>query len=493
MVKYLCVPGGSVLDAGESVLDAGLGCSLAVAMAKKTKSISQAAIVFANRSAGSFAGSTPKPLVPLLGSPLLGHTLAPVKKCGFDPVVLVAGSNKLSQLEQYGTVVSSRVHSFGASVQAGLQAMGQFSGMVLLVSCDLPLLTEYTLQQLVETKAQAGAALALLTTRVDNGSGFSCVLRDVDGQVLGCHRWRTSQTGPAEAALSVMLCDARVLAQVLGPMAKRFRGKTQEEALVTQVAESHGVVTCACDAPDGVSINDHADLAFASAQLRQRINGEHMRAGVTLEDPATTYIEPSVVLGADVVVGANVHLKGETVVGDGVVIEPNVYIEDSTIEKQARIRCFSHFEDCKVGRAAIVGPYARLRPLADIGPEAHIGNFVEVKKSTVEAGAKANHFAYLGDARVGSKANVGAGTICCNYDGVSKNHTDIGTGVFIGSNSTLVAPIEIEDGAYVAAGSTLTMHVPADALAFGRARQSNKEKLASKLRKRMLARAGKSK
>jgi bifunctional UDP-N-acetylglucosamine pyrophosphorylase/glucosamine-1-phosphate N-acetyltransferase len=215
----------------------------------------------------------------------------------------------------------------------------------------------------------------------------------------------------------------------------------------------------------------------------------HMLAGVALEDPASTLIEPTVALGRDVIIGANVQLRGRCLIEDDARIDANTVVIDSLIERGAHVKSFSHLEGARVGRGALIGPFARLRPQADIGANAHIGNFVEVKKSVVEAGAKANHLAYLGDARVGSKANIGAGTICCNYDGSGKHPTDIGAGVFIGSNSTLVAPISVGDGAYVAAGSTLTRDVPADALAIGRARQENKERVAARLRARIRARA----
>jgi bifunctional UDP-N-acetylglucosamine pyrophosphorylase/glucosamine-1-phosphate N-acetyltransferase len=212
-------------------------------------------------------------------------------------------------------------------------------------------------------------------------------------------------------------------------------------------------------------INSKAQLAEAEAVMQQRLRQTALEAGVTLVAPDT------------------VHLAADTKLGRDVVVEPYVVFGPGvTVEDGATIRSFSHLQGAHVGKDAIVGPFARLRPGAKLGQGAHIGNFVEIKEATIEAGAKANHLAYIGDARVGEGANVGAGTITCNYDGAAKHRTDIGKAAFIGSNSALVAPVKIGDGAYVGSGSVITNDVPADALAIGRGRQVNKEDGAARLR-----------
>jgi bifunctional UDP-N-acetylglucosamine pyrophosphorylase/glucosamine-1-phosphate N-acetyltransferase len=214
-------------------------------------------------------------------------------------------------------------------------------------------------------------------------------------------------------------------------------------------------------------INSKAQLAAAEGQIQQQLRQKALQAGVTLVAPETVF------LAADTKLGREVVIEPYVVFGPGV-----------TVEEGATIRSFSHLYGAHVGKNAIVGPYARLRPGTNLGEKVHIGNFVEVKEATIEAGAKANHLTYIGDARVGEGANVGAGTITCNYDGANKHRTDIGKGAFIGSNSALVAPIKIGDGAYVGSGSVITRDVPADALALERAEQTIKEGWARRLRGR---------
>ena len=221
-------------------------------------------------------------------------------------------------------------------------------------------------------------------------------------------------------------------------------------------------------------INTKAQLAETEAALQQRLRKAAMEAGVTLVAPETVY------LSADTTFGRDVTIEPFVVIGQGVSIEDN-----------AVIRSFSHLDRAHVGKGALVGPYARLRPGAHLGADVHIGNFVEIKEATIEDGAKANHLAYIGDARLGAGSNFGAGAIVCNYDGAAKHRTDIGKGAFIGSNAALVAPVSIGDGAYVATGSVITQNVPADALAIARGQQVNKENRASRLR--ALKAAGKKK
>ena len=223
--------------------------------------------------------------------------------------------------------------------------------------------------------------------------------------------------------------------------------------------------------------------------LRARINDGHMMAGVTMQDPATTYVGPNVRIGADTVLGPGVVLRGATTIGADCVIDTGCVIDDATIADNVQLKPYTVVESGDIHSRAVLGPFSRIRPGAEILPEARVGNFVEIKKSRLGVGAKANHLAYIGDSSVGDGCNIGAGTITCNYDGYGKYRTELGANVFIGSNSTLVAPVAIGDGAYVAAGSVVTDEVSSQDVAFGRARQVNKEGLAPALRSKAEAAA----
>jgi bifunctional UDP-N-acetylglucosamine pyrophosphorylase/glucosamine-1-phosphate N-acetyltransferase len=222
-------------------------------------------------------------------------------------------------------------------------------------------------------------------------------------------------------------------------------------------------------------INSRGELAEVSAMMRETKNEALMAAGVTIEDPACTYIGPDVTVGPDTVIHPNVHLEGRTTIGTGCEIHANVRIVDSTIGDRVTIQNFCVIAASRIASDAIVGPFARLRPDSDVGERAHVGNFVELKKTTLGRGSKANHLAYLGDATIGADVNVGAGTITCNYDGEKKHPTVIEDGAFIGSDTQLIAPVKVGRGAYVGAGSSITDDVPPGALAVARGRQVNKE------------------
>jgi len=455
-----------------------------------------------------FQSRRPKEAHLLLGRPLLSYALEVATHLGAAETVVVCPDRRRQlALEAAGhdaALVRARGSSHGSLLAAGLARLARGVDDVLVLQGDQPLLEAATTRALLDEKRARRAALGLLTTAVMAPPDQLCVERDEDGEVRQlrpCHQVVSraeddvllvvEDERPREVDAGCWICDRTLLADALG---SGRRGRSAPEllrALVTAARAGGPVSALAVPALEALAVVSRLDQAAAVQILKNRLNRAHMFAGVTLEEPASTLIEPGVEIGRDTTLGAGVQLRGATRIGAGVSIEPHVIVIDSEVADAARLRAFSHLEGALVREGAIVGPYARLRPAADIGAGAHVGNFVEVKKAVLEAGAKANHLAYLGDARIGSKANIGAGTICCNYDGVAKHHTDIGRGVFIGSNSTLVAPIEIGDGAYVAAGSTLTQEVPADALAFGRARQLNKEGLAARIRKRNRARAGK--
>jgi bifunctional UDP-N-acetylglucosamine pyrophosphorylase/glucosamine-1-phosphate N-acetyltransferase len=291
-----------------------------------------------------------------------------------------------------------------------------------------------------------------------------------DGELVGIREDRDATADEKKIAL----CNGGLMAlagdKALAILNKIGNANSKGEYYLTDavaIARDMGLKAVAIDAEedDVRGINTKGQLAETEAVLQQRLRNAAIEAGVTLVAPDTVF------LAADTKFGRDVTVEPYVVFGPGVVVDDG-----------ATIRSFSHLEGAHVGKGARVGPYARLRPGADLGADVHIGNFVEVKAATIEAGAKANHLAYIGDARVGEKANIGAGTITCNYDGAAKHKTDIGKGAFIGSNSALVAPVKIGDGAYVGSGSVITADVPADALALERSRQTVKEGWAKRLR-----------
>ena len=339
---------------------------------------------------------------------------------------------------------------------------------MLIIFGDTPLIRPQTLCQMRDALAK-GAAIAVLGFRPKDPTGYGRLV--MKGSELVAIREELDAT-PAERAID--LCNGGLMA-LAGKTAMTILGRIANDnrkgefyltdAVTVARAMKLNAVVIETEEDDVRGINTKMQLAEAEAVLQQRLRLAALDAGVTMIAPQTVY------------------LSADTKFGKDVTIEPNVVFGPGvTIEDGATIRAFSHLEGAHVGKGARVGPFARLRPGADLGKDVHIGNFVEVKEARIEAGAKANHLAYIGDARVGEGANIGAGTITCNYDGVAKHRTDIGKGAFIGSNSALVAPVKVGDGAYVGTGTVVTKDVPAGALAIARAKQTVKEGWAKRLR-----------
>jgi bifunctional UDP-N-acetylglucosamine pyrophosphorylase/glucosamine-1-phosphate N-acetyltransferase len=353
-------------------------------------------------------------------------------------------------------------------------------GTLLLLSGDVPLIRTETLRRLVETHERAGAALTVLTALVDRPFGYGRIVRR-HGQLV-----RIVEERDATAAeRRIREINGGVYALDLGPLfeglrrvgAHNLQGEYYLPDLVTVYRRRRlRIETVTADDPREVhGINSRAELAEVSRIVRQTKNEELMAAGVTIEDPATTYIDPDVTVGPDTVIHPGVYLEGRTQIGTACEIHSGVRIVDSIVEDRAVIHNFTIVVGSRVGAGARVGPFAHIRPESVVGAEARVGNFVELKKTVLGPRSKANHLTYLGDATIGADVNVGAGTITCNYDGRRKHPTILEDGVFIGSDSQLVAPVRVGRGAYVAAGSTITDDVPPGALAIARARQINKE------------------
>jgi bifunctional UDP-N-acetylglucosamine pyrophosphorylase/glucosamine-1-phosphate N-acetyltransferase len=366
------------------------------------------------------------------------------------------------------------------------QALHGHTGTVVMLSGDVPLLRPETLDALVRTHVSRGAAATVLTAVVAAPDGYGRIVRDDHGGIRKIVEHRDAN--PAERGIAEI--NSGIYAFDLPPLFAALReigtanaqGEYYLPDLVT-IYRSRGLVVetvVAADPREILGVNTRKELAEVSAVLRTARNDSLMASGVTIVDPATTFIGPDVTVGADTTIHPGVYLEGRTTVGSGCIIHSGVRVVDSQLDDGVVVNNFCVILESHVSRGARIGPFAHLRPQSDVGEEAHVGNFVELKKTSLGAGSKANHLSYLGDSTIGRKVNVGAGTITCNYDGVSKHPTIIGDGAFIGSDTQLIAPVRVGEGAYVAAGSSITDDVPAGSLAIARGRQTNKEGWAAK-------------
>ncbi len=405
---------------------------------------------------------------------VVGHQAGEVRGA-----VAAAGVGFIEQKEQKGT---------GHAVTTGRAALAGMAGYLLVLYGDSPLLRAETLKRLVTAEAEANAGCVLLTALMQDPTGYGRVVRGADGRVIRIVEQKAGtpeQLAIREANMGIYCFRSDLFwkhAEEMG--ANNLAG----EYYLTDMAEilaraGYGVEALRIeDAREALGINNRIELAEADRLLRERKRREWMLAGVTLENPETVTIDGGARAGMDTVIGPFAQILGKTTIGENCRIGACSIVSDSEIGDGAEIGPFTIVNRSVVGRGATIGPFARLRMQNHVGEGAQVGNFVELKKTRLGAGAKANHLAYLGDSQIGAKANIGAGTITCNYDGFEKHPTAIGAGAFIGSNSTLVAPVEIGEGAYTGAGSVITHRVPADALAVGRARQVVKEGWAKKRR-----------
>jgi bifunctional UDP-N-acetylglucosamine pyrophosphorylase/glucosamine-1-phosphate N-acetyltransferase len=364
------------------------------------------------------------------------------------------------------------------------------SGLVMVLYGDTPLLARATLDQLRDTQAGSDAAATLITTTLDDPAGYGRVILDQHGDVQSI----VEQKAARPEQLLVRLINSGIYCFRAALLWKHITeiqpDKASRELYLTDMAEilvrhGHRVQQMHVEDPSELlGINTRVELADADRILRARKTRELMLAGVTIERPETVVIDAQVRVGEDTVIEPFARLTGNTVVGEDCRIGQGAILESAALAKRVTVAPYTLIADSRIDPGARVGPFARVRMDAQVGPEARVGNFVEVKKTRIGAEAKSQHLAYLGDAEIGERVNVGAGTITCNYDGEKKHATKIGAGAFIGSNSTLVAPVEIGEDSYVAAGSVITEAVPAKALALGRARQVNKPGWVAKLKKK---------
>jgi bifunctional UDP-N-acetylglucosamine pyrophosphorylase / glucosamine-1-phosphate N-acetyltransferase len=375
-----------------------------------------------------------------------------------------------------------------ALLQAESALSGE-TGTVVLLSGDVPLLRGATLDALVQTHVGRGAAATVLTAVVDDADGYGRIVRDPAGAIAAIveHKDATAeQRRIAEINSGIYAFDLAPLFDALRTIGvANAQGEYYLPDLVA-IYRSRGLgveTVVAGDVREILGVNSRMELAEVTAVLKTRRNEELMASGVTIVDPATTFIGPDVKVAPDTVIHPGVYLEGRTSIGRRCIIHSGVRIVDSTIGDDVVINNFCVITESHVARGAKLGPFAHVRPQSEVGEEVHIGNFVELKKTTIGRGSKANHLSYLGDASIGSNVNVGAGTITCNYDGKTKHQTVIEDGAFIGSDTQLIAPVRIGRDAYVAAGSSITDDVPAESLAIARSKQTNKEGWAERKRR----------
>lgn len=433
----------------------------------------------------------PKVLHEALGKPMLQHVINAVKPLKPSKIVVVVGNG--------ADVVKQRVSEEGVSFAFQNQLLGTGdaaaaagkqlnNGTALILNGDGPLITAKTLKEFLSRHTRNKNTLSILSFIDDSLSGYGRVFRDEKGGVTGIvedkHASEDERRIFNELNGGIYLIDIAALRYLNGIKKNSSSGEYYLTDLVGIIAgDGKKVDAYSCPPEEIRGVNSREDLFQVSDILRKRIISKWLESGVTFIDPNTTVVHSAVRIGKDTIIYPNTYLEGSTSIGKNCIIYPGTRISDSSLGDNVIVKDSTLIEESKIGKGAAVGPFAHLRPQSNIGRNVKIGNFVEIKKSSLGAGAKASHLSYLGDARIGSNVNIGAGTITCNYDGTNKFVTEIESGVFIGSDSQLVAPVKIGKGAYVAAGATITENVPSEALAISRTRQENLEGWAKKKRK----------
>jgi len=438
----------------------------------KSSDSNAAAIVLAAGLGTRMKSGLPKVLHPLAGRPMILNLLESVSEAGLGRAVVVVSDDRVADaVAPHACVRQSEQLGTGHAVLQAKDALKDVSGDILILFGGDPLMTPETLAAMRARRRAADApAVVVLGFRPDDPTLYGRLVTDADGTLEAIVEHRDAN--PEQ--LEIGLCNSGVMCvggeHLFALLDQVGNDNAKGEFYLTDIVgiargQGLGCAVIEGDANELIGIDTRADLARAEAVMQNRLRARVMAEGATLTDPDSVFFCHDTEIGRDVSIGPNVVFGPGVSVGDGVTIKP-----------------FCHMEGATVGPGATIGPFARLRPGAELAEDVHIGNFVEIKNATLEAGAKVNHLTYVGDARVGAKANIGAGTITCNYDGFAKHHTDIGAGAFIGSNTALVAPVKVGDGAFIGAGSTIAKDVPGDALAVTRAPQRNAEGWAERFR-----------
>lgn len=455
------------------------------------------ALVLAAGQGTRMVSDHPKVLHELCGQAMVDYVVAAALEAGADQVVVVVGHGRdqvTAHLEhRFGaeirTVVQEPQRGTGDAARCGLTAIGPDRDVVLLLYGDTPLVRSADLRQLLEAREQGGHDLAMMTCLLDDPTGYGRIVRDGASRILRV----TEQRDASDEERAIREVNPGVYAARRGFLTAALAALSDDNAqgelyltdVVAAAARAGTVADVMAPAETLAGVNDRAQLAAAEDRLYARVADGWRRRGVTVRTGAR--IAATVELEPDAVVEHGAVLRGATRIRTGAVIDVGSVLTDVVVARQAWVKPYTVATEAVIGEEAHTGPFAHLRPAARLERGSRVGNFVEVKKTTLGPGAKASHLAYLGDGEIGANANIGAGTIFCNYDGYRKHRTIIGAGAFVGSDTQMVAPVTIGENAYVATGSCVTRDVPADALAIARARQQNKEGYASRLRRRLAA------
>lgn len=449
------------------------------------------AVVLAAGKGTRMKSSLYKVLHPVCGKPMVDHVVSNMEKLGATEIVSVVGhgaemvKDTLGERSTY--VVQEEQLGTAHAVQQAEAVLDGREGTTIVICGDTPLITPETIQQLMTTHHEAGAKATILTAIVEDPTGYGRILRGEDELVTGIVEQKdaTPEQQKVQEINSGTYCfDNKALFEALK---KVDNNNSQGEYYLTDVIsilkeQGEAIAAfAAADADELLGVNDRVALSQAESYMRRRLAMHHMREGVTIIDPASTYIGADVVIGSDTVLLPGTMLEGSTVIGENSTIGPNTHLKNSHIGSHTTVHS-SVVTDSKIADHVAVGPFAHIRPGSDLGNHVKIGNFVEVKKATIDEGSKLSHLTYMGDAEIGKNVNIGCGTISVNYDGKNKFKTTIEDNAFIGCNSNLVAPVTVGKGAYVAAGTTVTKNVTEDSLAIGRVKQENKEGYAKRIK-----------
>lgn len=437
--------------------------------------------------------SLAKVLHPLCGRPLIDYSIEALRQAGSKQVFLVVSAGKTNPLAGHARqfpgvhiAVQNKPLGTGHAAACGASALKNFEGYIFIHYGDCPLIRPETIKALLKTVIKEKADLGFVTAILPHSRNYGRVVRDADGDAVRIVEEKEATVEEKtirEVNMGFYCIRARELRSFVKKLSPHADTKEYYLTDIVEMAAEKGLKVISFRHEDPVEflgINTQSQLAEAAAIMRNRVTEEWMSKGICFLDPRSTYVESQVTIGADTVIHPQVCLHGKTRIGKNCIIENGSVLKNMVVGDGVHIKSYSILEESVIEKGAQIGPFARIRPLSHVGAGARVGNFVELKKTKLGPGVKANHLSYLGDAIIGADTNIGCGTITCNYDGVKKHPTNIGKKVFVGSDVQFVAPVRVGDGAYIGAGSTITDNVPPKSLAIARGRQVIKKKWAKR-------------